>query len=112
MIDEQRNPETTYRVQRSNNLAVIVKSYPRVPSAVTDGWYRNDQIPQWLVEAMALLDAAFPEPVTNIGRRLGDNTYWVEAVDTVPPATPYASLMRDIVWAQQMRDEVATMPRI
>jgi hypothetical protein len=29
MIDEQRNPETTYRVQRSNNLAVVVKSYPR-----------------------------------------------------------------------------------
>ena len=104
MIDGQRNPETTYRVQRSNDLAVIVKSYPRVPSPVTDGWYRNDQIPQWLVEAMALLDAAFPEPVPDIGRRLGDNTYWVEATDTTPPEGAYAGLMRDIMLAQREHD--------
>lgn len=101
MIDEQRNPETTYRVQRSNDLAVIVKAYPKTPSPVTDGWYRNDQIPDWLAEAMALLDAAFPEPVPNIGRRLGDNTYWVEAVDSAPPATPY---IRAIMHAQQKHD--------
>ena len=107
MIDEQRNPETTYRVQRGNDLAVVVKSYPKVPSPIADGWYRNDQIPQWLVEAMALLDAAFPEPVTNIGRRLGDNTYWVEAVDTVPPATPYAGLMLGVIQAQQSYDRTA-----
>ena len=105
MIDKQRNPETTYRVQRSNDLAVTIKSYPKVPSPVADGWYRNDQIPQWLVEAMALLDAAFPEPVTNIGRRLGDNTYWVEAVDTTPPEGGYAALMRDIIQAQKHADK-------
>jgi hypothetical protein len=106
MIDEQRNPETTYRVQRSNNLAVVVKSYPKVPSPVADGWYRNDQIPHWLVEAMALLDAASPEPVTNIGRRLGDNTYWVEAVDSTPPATPHARLIRSIIQVQKHADEI------
>jgi hypothetical protein len=87
-------------------LAVVVKSYPRVPSPVTDGWYRNDQIPHWLVEAMALLDAAFPEPVTNIGRRLGGNTYWVEAVDTTPPATPHARLIRGIIQDQKHADEI------
>jgi hypothetical protein len=108
MIDEQRNPETTYRVQRSNDLAVFVKSYPKVPSPVADGWYRNDQIPQWLVEAMALLDAAFPEPVLDIGRRLGDNTYWVEAVDSTPAEGAYASLIRDIMLAQKFRDKTAT----
>ena len=107
MIDEQRNPDTTYRVQRSNDLAIIVKSYPKVPSPVTDGWYRNDQIPQWLVEAMALLDAAFPEPVLGTGRRLGDNTYWVEAVDTTPAEGAYAVLMRDIIQTQKHADKVA-----
>ena len=107
MIDEQRIPGTTYRVQRSNGLSVMVKSYPKVPSPVTDGWYRNDQIPQWLVEAMALLDAAFPEPVPDIGRRLGDNTYWVEAVDTTPPEGAYAGLIRDIIQAQKHADKMA-----
>lgn len=77
MIDARRNLSTTYRVNRERG-GVLVRTFPPAADPVTEGWYRMDQLPQWLVEAMALLDAAHPEGIHDLGRRVGDTTYWVE----------------------------------
>lgn len=77
MIDAQRNLNTTYRVNRERGGA-LVRTYPPADKPVSQGWYRIDQLPQWLVEAMALLDAAHPEGIPDLGHRVGDATYWVE----------------------------------
>ena len=77
MIDAQRNLSTTYRINRERGGA-LVRTYPPATDPVSQGWYRIDQLPQWLVEAMALLDAAHPEGIPDLGHRVGNTTYWVE----------------------------------
>jgi hypothetical protein len=83
MIDQERNLQTTYRIERhvlEGQDGVDVTAYPKTPTPTLEGWYRTDQLPQWLVEAMALLDAAYPGLVFNLGYRISDTTYWIEPV--------------------------------
>ena len=77
MIDAKRNLNTTYRVDRLSD-GIHLKTFPLAPEAVAEAWYRMDQIPQWLIEAMALLDAAAPSNVPDIGHRVGESLYWIE----------------------------------
>lgn len=77
MIDAKRNPNTTYRVDRRLD-GIYLRTFPPAPERVAEAWYRMDQIPQWLIEAMALLDAAAPASIPDIGYRLGKLVYWVE----------------------------------
>ena len=77
MIDAKRNLNTTYRVSRLPD-GIHLKTFPQVPEAVAEAWYRTDQIPQWLLEAMALLDAAAPSSIPDIGHRVGKMVYWIE----------------------------------
>lgn len=78
MIDAVRNMRTTYRISRHSSEGVTLKTYPTSPSPVTDAWYRMDQLPQWMLTAMALLDAASPAGVEGLGHRVGEITYWIE----------------------------------
>lgn len=78
MIDAQRNLNTTYRVDRQHHDGIHLKTFPPAPEVVAEGWYRMDQLPQWLIEAMALLDAAHPEGIPDLGHKVGNTTYWVE----------------------------------
>ena len=77
MIDAKRNLNTTYRVDRRLD-GIYLKTFPPAPEAVAEAWYRMDQIPQWLIEAMALLDAASPARIHDLGHRLGELVYWIE----------------------------------
>jgi len=77
MIDAKRNLNTTYRLDRRLD-GVYIRTFPPAPEAVAEAWYRTDQIPQWLLEAMALLDAAAPANVSDIGHRVGEMVYWIE----------------------------------
>jgi hypothetical protein len=77
MIDAKRNLNTTYRVNRLSD-GIHLKTFPPAPEAVTEAWYRMDQIPQWLIEAMALLDAASPARIPDLGHRIGESLYWIE----------------------------------
>lgn len=77
MIDAKRNLNTTYRVDRLSD-GIHLKTFPPTPRPVVEAWYRTDQIPQWLIEAMALLDAAAPSNVPDIGHRVGEMVYWIE----------------------------------
>lgn len=78
MIDAKRNPNTTYRVDRVFDDGIYLKTFPLAPEAVAEAWYRTDQIPQWLIEAMALLDAAAPASIPDLGHRVGESLYWIE----------------------------------
>lgn len=78
MIVEQRNLDTTYRISREDAEGVKLTIYPPNPLPVTEGWYRMDQLPQWMIGAMALLDAASPGVVGGIGQRISEITYWIE----------------------------------
>lgn len=78
MIDAVRNLDTTYRISRHSSEGVTLKTYPPSPSPVTDAWYRMDQLPQWMLTAIALLDAASPAGVEGLGHRVGEITYWIE----------------------------------
>lgn len=77
MIDAKRNLNTTYRVDRRLD-GIYLRTFPPAPTRVAEAWYRMDQIPQWLIEAMALLDAAAPAGIPDIGYRLGELVYWIE----------------------------------
>lgn len=77
MIDAKRNLNTTYRVSRLPD-GIHLKTFPLAPEAVAEAWYRMDQIPQWLIEAMALLDAAAPASIPDLGHRVGELVYWIE----------------------------------
>lgn len=77
MIDAKRNLNTTYRVDRLSD-GIHLKTFPPAPEAVAEAWYRTDQIPQWLLEAMALLDAAAPSSIPDLGHRVGELVYWIE----------------------------------
>ena len=92
MIDTQRNLSTTYRISRHSSEGVTLKTYPPSPSPVTDAWYRMDQLPQWMLTAMALLDAASPAGVEGLGHRVGEITYWIEP----PPRDTAGDRIADI----------------
>lgn len=79
MLDQERNPKTSYRVMEQGDL-YVVSTYPKSPGPVAVTSYRFDLLPQWLQEAMHLLDWAHPEEVKELGRKVGD-TYWIEAQD-------------------------------
>lgn len=81
MLDPQRNPKTSYRVMFTGDL-YVVSTYPKSPDPIAVASYRFDLLPQWLQEAMHLLDWAHPEEVKELGRKVGD-TYWIEAQDDV-----------------------------
>lgn len=78
MIDAKRNLNTTYRVDRVFDDGIYLRVFPPAPRPVVEAWYRTDQIPQWLIEAMALLDAAAPASIPDIGHRVGELVYWIE----------------------------------
>jgi len=77
MIDATRNLSTTYRVDRRLD-GIYLRVFPPAPRPVVEAWYRTDQIPQWLIEAMALLDAAAPASIPDLGYRVGELVYWIE----------------------------------
>ena len=86
MIDPKRNLQTTYRIavwqQEGDEVALYeVSTYPKTPEKINVSAYRFDLLPKWLQEAIHLLNCAYPEEVAGLGRRVGDNTYWVEACD-------------------------------
>jgi hypothetical protein len=63
MIDDPRKETTTYRVQRKNQPPpeYEVTIYPMDKAGILlssnlTGWYRQDQLPQWMRESIALLD--------------------------------------------------------
>lgn len=115
MIDAKRNLSTTYRISRHSSEGVTLKTYPPSPSPVTDAWYRMDQLPQWMIEAMALLDAASPAGVEGLGHRVGEITYWIEppprdtAGDRIAAKVNQAMMQRTIDELQmQMRTNEKT----
>ena len=55
--------------------------YPRAPEKIFSAAYRLDLLPRWIQEAVSMLNWAYPDEVKGLGRRVGDDTYWVEAVD-------------------------------
>lgn len=49
---------------------------------VPEGWHRLDKLPEWMHERIAIL-SMLPEQypaaiVVGVGRRISDNTYWIE----------------------------------
>lgn len=78
MIDAVRNLSTTYRLSRHSVEGVTLRVYPPASEPISEGWYRMDQLPSWMIEAIALLDAAHPGEVEGLGRRIGVDTYWIE----------------------------------
>lgn len=86
MIDAERNLQTTYRIavwqQEGDEVALYeVSVYPKTPEKINVSAYRFDLLPKWLQEAIHLLDWAYPEEVAGLGRRVGDDTYWVESIN-------------------------------
>lgn len=78
MIDAVRNLSTTYRLSRHSVEGVTLRVYPPASEPISEGWYRMDQLPSWMIEAIALLDAASPGEVEGLGRKVGEITYWIE----------------------------------
>lgn len=97
MLDPDRNYKTTYRVAVYPGGLYEVSTYPKAPGKIAVASYRFDLLPQWLQEAMHLLDWAHPEDVKGLGRKVGDKregeTYWIEGQDGPPMS--YVSLRRD-----------------
>ena len=96
MLDQERNPNTTYRISIWPDSLYEVVVYPKAPEKVFSAAYRFDLLPQWIQETVRLLDWAHPEDVKGLGRRVGDDTYWVEAVDYTDATT----------WLQQHNEPV------
>ena len=82
MLDQERNPKTSYRVSPALGGLYVVSVYPKSPGPIAVTSYRFDLLPQWLQEAIHLLDWAYPEEVKELGRKVGE-TYWIEAQDGV-----------------------------
>lgn len=83
MLDSERNPKTTYRVSQVGDLYVVT-TYPKSPDPIAVASYRFDLLPQWLQEAMHILDWAHPEFIEGLGKRVGPTdtamaVYWIEA---------------------------------
>lgn len=79
MLDPQRIITTTYRFKTIEPDYFEVTTYPRYPSLVVDSVYRFDVMPDWMQDAIRMLDAAGDgHPVNGLGRRVG-GVYWVEA---------------------------------
>lgn len=79
MLDPQRIITTTYRFRVTEPGYFEVTTYPKYPSLVVDSVYRFDVLPDWIQDAIRMLDAAgVGYPVDGLGRKVGD-TYWVEA---------------------------------
>lgn len=78
MLDAQRNLSTTYRISIWPDQLYEVTIYPRAPTPIAIHAYRFDMLPQWMQEAIHLLDWAHPEEVKALGRKVGE-TYWVDA---------------------------------
>lgn len=96
MLDSERNPKTTYRVSQVGDLYVVT-TYPKSPDPIATASYRFDLLPQWMQEAMHILDWAHPEFIEGLGKRVGrtDNgtaVYWIEAQDG---PMSHVSLRRD-----------------
>lgn len=103
MIDAVRNLDTTYRISRHSSEGVTLKTYPPSPSPVTDAWYRMDQLPQWMLTAIALLDAASPAGVEGLGHRVGEITYWIEP----PPRDTAGDINRTTASIVKKVDEIS-----
>lgn len=95
MLDQERNPKTSYRVMFTGDL-YVVSTYPKSPDSIAVAAYRFDLLPLWIQETVRLLDWAHPEDVKGLGRRIGDDTYWVEALDYTDATT----------WLQQHNEPV------
>ena len=87
MIDSERNPTSSYRVEieiGSDPLLYYVTTYPQritVPTLGVAGHYRADVLPKWLIIAMTMLDMASENNVGSIpyfGTK-SINTYWLMA---------------------------------
>lgn len=88
MLDQERNPHTTYRITLwPNDDLYEVVVYPKAPEKIFSAAYRFDLLPLWIQETVRLLDWAHPEDVKGLGRRIGDDTYWVEALDYTDATT-------------------------
>lgn len=81
MLDPERNPHTTYRISVWPDGLYEVVVYPKAPEKIFSAAYRLDLLPRWIQEIVHLLNWAHPEGVEGIGRRVGSDTYWIEAVD-------------------------------
>ena len=95
-MDQVRNPRTTYRVDYAPKYIYVLETpgmptpdtlepryeimkYPRKPEDLTRQICRFDAMPEWMQEALHLLD--WGGEVHGIGRKVGQ-TYWIEPVDT------------------------------
>lgn len=81
MLDPERNLNTTYRISVWPDGLYEVVTYPKAPEKIVSSAYRFDLLPQWIQETVSMLNWAHPEGVEGLGRKVGDDTYWVEAVD-------------------------------
>ena len=81
MLDPERNLSTTYRISVWPDGLYEVVIYPKTPEKIVSKAYRFDLLPKWVQEAVSMLDWAHPEDVKGLGRRVGGDTYWVEAHD-------------------------------
>jgi hypothetical protein len=85
MLDPERNLKASYHINTTpldNPGLILVTTYPKSPDKLQMGYYRRGALPRWMIEAMALLDAGHPEQVYNIGVRVGENSYWIEPINT------------------------------
>lgn len=96
MLDQERNPHTTYRISVWPDGLYEVVTYPKAPEKIVSRAYRFDLLPQWIQETVHLLNWAHPEGVEGIGRRVGSDTYWIEALDYTDATT----------WLQQHNEPV------
>lgn len=83
-LPTERNTQTIYRVDRSelhyeNQTLYTVSVFAESLPPVTKTTCRFDMLPQWMQDAIAMLDTAGKGvTVPNVGRRIGD-TYWLGA---------------------------------
>ena len=82
MLDECRNPKSTYRLIEEDGLFRVLV-YPKTPAKIRLHTYRFDVLPEWMQQAVRFLDTAGKDcVVTGVGRRVG-RIYWLEAEDSI-----------------------------
>lgn len=88
MLDAERNPRNSYKVNRWDNyqdegwIHIIV--YREGKAGTITGTYRAKEVPMWVIDSMNMLDAAAEDGVAlipNFGRVLLGN-YWFMAEQT------------------------------
>jgi hypothetical protein len=100
MLDATRVLTTTYRVKHLDSGFYQVTVYPKqsevTASYVTQGEYRPDALPRWIIEGVRMLDVAGVDTrVPFYGSRIG-GSYWFESIDSDGTMTALSHELQDI----------------